>query len=108
MAAAEAAILAGVTKISSGDPELDAASNPEIKGIAFYYTREPNKIIDITSVWDKKVAAVRKYKAQFDTAGMEEMILMLDAKSRQVATGRKHLRGEPLKILNLNALHCGL
>ncbi len=108
LAVAEATILANITKITSGDPALDAAYRGGIQGIAFYMTREPNLTIDITSTWEKKVAAVHSYMAQFDNASMAEMIHALDAKSLQLAVGHSYWRGEALKVLHPSALHCGI
>ena len=108
-AAAEAVMFSGLTKIASSDPGVDSAyEEHEIKGIALYYTREPNFIADITSSWEEKVAAVRCYEAQFSSDGMEQLVLALDMKSRQVAEGQSFLRGEPLKVLHTSALHCGI
>ena len=108
LAAAEAVMFAGLTKIASSDPAVDAAYEPHsIDGIALYYTREPNTIVDITSTWKEKIATVRCYEAQFDSQGMEQLIMALDAKSQQVAQGKSFMRGEPLKVLHTSALHCG-
>lgn len=108
LAAAEAVMFAGLTKIASSDPTIDAAYEPHsIDGIALYYTREPNTIVDITSTWEEKIAAVRCYEAQFDSQGMEQLVMALDAKSQQVAQGKSFTRGEPLKVLHTSALHCG-
>jgi LmbE family N-acetylglucosaminyl deacetylase len=108
LAAAEAVMFAGQTKIASSDPAVDAAyKEHDIKGIVFYHTREPNQIMDISAQWETKLAAVRCYEAQFDQADMDRLILALDAKSQQVAQGESFARGEPLKILHTSALHCG-
>ncbi|HJR78846.1 MAG TPA: PIG-L deacetylase family protein [Anaerolineales bacterium] len=107
-AAAEAVMFAGLTKIASSDPAVDAAYEPHsIDGVALYYTREPNTVVDITSTWEEKIAAVRCYEAQFDSQGMEQLIMALDSKSQQVAQGTSFTRGEPLKVLHTSALHCG-
>ena len=108
LAAAEAVMFAGLTKIASSDPGIDAAYEPHsIDGIGLYYTREPNYIADITSTWNDKIAAVRCYEAQFDPQGMDQLVSALDMKSQQVAQGQSFQRGEPLKILHTSALHCG-
>ena len=108
LAAAEAVMFAGLTKIASSDPTVDALyKGHDIKGIVFYHTREPNQIMDISATWETKIAAVRCYEAQFDPADMERLVLALDAKSQQVAKGESFTRGEPLKILHTSALHCG-
>ena len=109
LAAAEAVMFAGLTKIASSDPQVDAAyEEHEIRGIALYFTREPNTIVDISSSWEDKIAAVRCYEAQFTPQGMEQLVNAVDMKARQVAEKQSFERGEPLKILHTSALHCGI
>lgn len=108
LATTEAVMFAGLTKIASSDPKVDSAyDGHDILGVAFYYTREPNVIPDITSTWDDKIAAVRCYQAQFEPGDMDMLVMGLDMKSRQVAEGMEFERGEPLKVLHPKALHCG-
>jgi LmbE family N-acetylglucosaminyl deacetylase len=64
-AVAEAVLFCNILKIPSSDPAVDAAyKGHSIDGVGFYYSREPNQIVDITSTWDAKVAAVRCYATQ--------------------------------------------
>ncbi|HSK66718.1 MAG TPA: PIG-L deacetylase family protein [Anaerolineales bacterium] len=108
LAAAEAVMFAGLTKIRSSDRDVDLSYEPHsIDGVALYYTREPNTIVDITSTWQEKLTAVRCYEAQFDPAGMDQLVRALEMKSKQVAAGQAFGRGEPLKVLHTSALHCG-
>lgn len=108
LAAAEAVMLSGLTKIPSSDPAVDSAyKGHDIKGIVFYHTREPNEIMDISAVWETKIAAVRCYEAQFTQQEMDQLVMALDSKSKQVAAGESFMRGEPLKVLHTSALHCG-
>ena len=109
LAAAEAVMFAGLTKIASSDPAVDAAyEEHDIQGIALYFTREPNYIADISATWEDKIGAVRCYEAQFDAPGMDRLVMALDAKSQQAAQGQSFARGEPLKVLHTNALHVGI
>ncbi|HSL41955.1 MAG TPA: PIG-L deacetylase family protein [Anaerolineales bacterium] len=109
LAAAEAVMFAGLKKIPSSDPAVDAAYEPHaIEGIALYFTREPNYLADITATWEEKTEAVRCYNAQFDNADMERLVIALDMKSQQVAQGQSFARGEPFKVLHTSALHCGI
>jgi LmbE family N-acetylglucosaminyl deacetylase len=109
LATTEAVMFTGLTKIASSDPTVDSAyEEHEIQGIAFYHTREPNYISDITSTWEDKVDTVRCYETQFDPEGMNRRIALLDKKSIQVAQGKLFARGEPLKVLNTSALHAGI
>jgi N,N'-diacetylchitobiose non-reducing end deacetylase len=108
LAASEAVMFTGLTKIPSSDPAVDAAYQPhDIKGIIFYHTREPNQIMDVSTTWETKLASVRCYEAQFTVQEMNQLVIALDAKSRQVAAGEAFTHGEPLKILHTSALHCG-
>jgi len=109
LATSEAVIFAGLTKIASSDPTVDAAyEEHEIKGIAFYFTREPNYIADISSTWEDKIGTLRCYEAQFSPKGLDELVMAFDAKSQQVAQGQSFARGEPLKVLHTSALHVGI
>jgi LmbE family N-acetylglucosaminyl deacetylase len=109
LAAAEAAILYGLARIPGGDVAVDAAdSGHELLGIAFYYTRDPNTAVDISGTRGKKEQAVRCYRAQFSPEGMDQLLMVLDFKSRQFAEGRDHSHAEGFKVLNPAALHCGV
>ena len=109
LATSEAVMFAGLTKIASSDPTVDSAYEPhDIKGMAFYFTREPNYVADISFTWEDKIGALRCYEAQFSKEGMEQLVMALDAKSQQVAQGQSFPRGEPLKVLHTSALHVGI
>jgi LmbE family N-acetylglucosaminyl deacetylase len=109
LATAEAVMFAGLTKIASSDPIVDSAYEPhEINGIAFYFTREPNTIADISSTWEEKIGAMSCYEAQFSPDDMERLLFAMDMKSQQVAQGKSFSHGEPFKVLNTSALHVGL
>jgi LmbE family N-acetylglucosaminyl deacetylase len=109
LAATEAVMFAGLTKIASSDAAVDAAyEGHDIKGMVYYYTREPNTIADVSKTWAAKVAAVRCYQAQFSPADMDRLVMALEMKSRQVAQGSDFELGEPLKVLHPSALHCGI
>jgi len=109
LAAASAASLFGLTKIPSSDPAVDSTYEPHnLLGIAFYFTREPNYFSGVDATWEKKVEAVKCYKAQFDPDGMEQLLFALDFKARQFAERHGCDRAEGLKVLNTTSLHCGI
>jgi len=109
LATAEAVMFAGLTRIASSDPKVDVAyEGHEIKGMVFYFTREPNMIVDISSTWEDKISTLHCYAAQFSPAGMEELVKAMDMKSQQVAQGQSFPRGEALKVLHPSALHVGI
>jgi LmbE family N-acetylglucosaminyl deacetylase len=111
LATAEAVVFSGLTRIPSSDPAVDAAyKEHQIAGVVFYYTREPNEIVNVESTWEAKLSAVRCYQAQFNQEGMDELVMALEFKSRQVSAGagKEFEHGEPLKILHPSSLHCGI
>lgn len=109
LAASEAVMFAGLTKIASSDPAVDSAyTGHSIQGIAFYFTREPNVIADISATWEDKLGALRCYEAQFTPADMEQLLAAMVTKSQQVAQGQSFSRGEPLKVLHTSGLHVGI
>jgi LmbE family N-acetylglucosaminyl deacetylase len=109
LAAVEAVMFSSLTGIASSDRTIDTAYEPHpILGVALYYTREPNYVADLSTTWDKKIAAVRCYKTQFKPEDMDQLVFALDIKSQQVAQGQAFPRGEPLKVLHPSALHCGI
>jgi len=108
LAATEALMFAGLTKIPSSDIAVDAAyQGHDILGMVYYYTREPNYVANISKTWESKISAVRCYQAQFAPDDMDRLVMGLDLKSRQVAQGLDFEHGEPLKVLHPSALHCG-
>jgi LmbE family N-acetylglucosaminyl deacetylase len=101
-------MFAGITKIPSSDEAVDASyEGHTINGVVYYYTREPNYIVDITETWDIKIEAVRCYQAQFETDDMDRLIVALEMKSSQIAQSLEYNYCEPLKVLHPSALHCG-
>ncbi len=109
LAAAEAVMFCGLTRIPSSDPAVDAAyTEHSIQGVGFYYTREPNQVVDITATWEAKVAAIHCYAAQIPSEQADQLVMALQFKSGQVCAGRDFQLGEPLKLLHPLALHCGL
>mgnify|MGYP001412420376 CR=1 FL=1 len=108
-AAAGAVLFSGLLTIPSSDPTVDAAyKEHSINGVGFYYSREPNQIVDITSTWEMKVAAMHSYATQIPSDDADQMVMAFQFKSQQICAGKDFQYGEPFKILHPRALHCGL
>jgi LmbE family N-acetylglucosaminyl deacetylase len=108
-AAAEAVLFSGLPRIPSSDPAVDAAyKEHSINGVGFYYSREPNQIVDITSTWETKVAAIRSYATQIPSDDADQLVMAFQFKSQQICAGKDFQYGEPFKVLHPRALHCGL
>ncbi len=109
LATAEAVLFSGLLRIASSDPAVDAAYTPHaIDSVVFYYSREPNQVVDITSTWEAKTTAIRLYATQIPTEDADLLVMALQYKSGQVCAGRDFQLGEPFKVLHPRALHCGL
>ena len=107
-AAAEAAILYGLMRIPT-DPQVDAAYTPhELKGVAFYTTRAPNTVVDISATQARKHAAARCFRAQFTAEELEMLSAWLEM--RENAFGEAHglACAEGLMVLPTRMLHCGV
>lgn len=108
-AVAEAVLFSNLLKIPSSDPAVDAAyKGHSIDGVGFYYSREPNQIVNVTSTWEAKVAAIHCYATQIPTDDADQIVMAFQFKSQQICAGKDFQYGEPFKMLHPRALHCGL
>jgi len=108
-AVAEAVLFCNLLKIRSSDPVVDAAyKGHSIDGVGFYYSREPNQIVDVTSTWEAKVAAIRSYATQIPADDADQIVVALQYKSQQLCADKDFKYGEPFKMLHPRALHCGI
>ena len=108
-AVAEAILFCNLLKIPSSDPAIDAGYKDHfIQGVGFYYSREPNLIVDVASTWDAKVAAIRCYETQIPSDDADQIVMALQFKSQQICADKDFKLGEPFKVLHPRALHCGI
>jgi LmbE family N-acetylglucosaminyl deacetylase len=104
-AAAEAAILYGLPRVTP-DQETDSQHEPfDLVGVVFYWTANPNLVFDISRTRERKHAAIDQYQAQFTPDSMEKLHLLLDRKEREYAADKQFSHGEPLKVLRPLHLH---
>lgn len=109
LAVAESVLFCSLPKIASSDPAVDVAYEEHaINGVGFYYSREPNQIVDISPTWEVKAAAVRSYETQIPSEAADQLVMVLQLKSQQICAGKDFQYGEPFKVLHPRALHCGL
>lgn len=109
LAVAEAVLFSSLLKIPSSDPAVDKAyKGHSIDGVGLYYSREPNQIVDVTSAWEAKIAAIRCYGTQIPPDDADQIVAALQIKSRQICAEESFQYGEPFKFLHPRALHCGI
>jgi LmbE family N-acetylglucosaminyl deacetylase len=108
LAAACATQLFGLPRLKI-DAEIDMGFKPyELLGVAFYFTREPNVFPDISREKVKKDLAIQSYKAQFTPEGMDQLLMVLEAKAQALGQAQGVEYAEGLKVLQTLQLHCGL
>ena len=108
-AVAEAVLFSSLLKVPSSDSAVDAAyKEHSINGVGFYYSREPNQIVNIESTWEAKIAAIRCYETQIPAGDADQLIMAMQLKSQQICAGKGFQYGEPFKVLHPRGLHCGL
>ncbi|MHA6534228.1 PIG-L deacetylase family protein [Paenibacillus sp. BAC0078] len=76
------------------------------KAIGFYFTAEPNTVIDITPYFEQKFAAMALHRSQFNEEMLQLYRLYFHTKGRQLAEGKGFEIGEGLKVLSPLHLHC--
>ncbi|MBW4083027.1 PIG-L deacetylase family protein [Paenibacillus sp. S150] len=76
------------------------------KAIGFYFTSEPNTVIDITDFFEGKFAAMALHSSQFSEETLALYRLYFKEKGRQLAEGKEFEIGEGLKVLSSLHLHC--
>ena len=106
-AVAEACLLYGQRRLSSGDAEVDASYEPHaLTGVAFYFTAKPNAIFDITTGRERKYRALEAYKTQLTPEVLALLQAGLTLKERTWAESEPFEFGEALKVLHPLHLHC--
>lgn len=72
------------------------------KGIGFYYTSEPNTLVDITEFEELKMKAVKCHASQAEPALLAAIMLQ----QTMFAEGTEFKAAEPLRLLSDLQMHC--
>ncbi|WP_216086245.1 PIG-L deacetylase family protein [Mahella australiensis] len=78
----------------------------EVPIIAFYFTANPNTIIDTTATMEKKFAAMAMHESQFDENILELYRYYFTMKGRELAQGKGFEVGEGFKVMSRLFMHC--
>ncbi|NQX46020.1 PIG-L family deacetylase [Paenibacillus tritici] len=76
------------------------------KAIGFYFTSEPNTVIDITNHFERKFDAMALHRSQFSEEMLGLYRIYFHEQGRQLAEGKGFGLGEGLKVLSPLHLHC--
>lgn len=101
-AAAQAFLSAGLAEYPRGT----ATAPWQPAAIGFYFTQQPNTVVDVTDTFEQKFAAMALHASQLN----EEMLALYRAYftmlGGQLAQGKGFALGEGLKVLGPLHLHC--
>lgn len=101
-AAAQAFLSAGLAQYPRGTK----TSPWQPSAIGFYFTQEPNVVVDVTETFEKKFAAMALHRSQLDeqTLGLYRVYFTMQCGQR--AQGKGFALGEGFKVLSPLHLHC--
>ena len=74
--------------------------------IGFYFTQEPNTVVDVTETFEKKFAAMALHKTQLSQELLGMYRIYFTMQGQRLAEGRGFALGEGLKVLGPLHLHC--
>ena len=101
-AAANAFLMSGRAAIpGGGDTQPHAAS-----AIGYYFTAQPNTVVDISAVFEKKFEAIALHDSQMDAQTLAMYRVYFGMKGKELAAGKNFALGEGLKALSPLHAHC--
>lgn len=74
--------------------------------IGFYFTANPNTIVDISGVFEKKFSAIALHKSQLDPQTLAMYRLYFQMQAEELGRQRGFSLGEGLKVLGPLHTHC--
>ena len=74
--------------------------------IGFYFTQEPNTVVDVTETFEEKFAAMALHKTQLSQELLGMYRIYFTMQGQGLAEGRGFALGEGLKVLGPLHLHC--
>jgi LmbE family N-acetylglucosaminyl deacetylase len=74
--------------------------------IGYYFTAQPNTVIDISAVFEEKFAAIAFHDSQMTQELLAMYRIYFTMKAQELATGKDFALGEGLKVLSSLHSHC--
>lgn len=74
--------------------------------IGFYFTQEPNTVVDVTDTFEQKFAAMALHRTQLNAEMLGLYRVYFTMQGEQLAKGHGFALGEGLKVLGPLHLHC--
>ena len=95
--------------LSSGLPHYPKGTSTRAwqpSAIGFYFTANPNLVVDTTETFEKKFKAIEMHRSQFNDEILGLYRIYFKEKGKQLAQGKAFELGEGLKVLAPVHLHC--
>ncbi|MDR3248758.1 MAG: PIG-L family deacetylase [Treponema sp.] len=95
--------------LMSGRVRLPGGENTEpwnAQAIGYYFSAQPNTVIDISAWFDKKMEAVALHDSQIDEQTLGMYRIYFQMKGAELAGNRGFALGEGLKVLSPLHSHC--
>ncbi|MBT9170813.1 MAG: putative N-acetyl-alpha-D-glucosaminyl L-malate deacetylase 2 [Actinobacteria bacterium] len=80
----------------------------QLSFVAFYATHRPNTFVDVTSLWEKKLEAIKKHESQFSPQLFQKLSLYLGLRSKEWGEGKGMEKAEAFKVLTPSHLHANV
>lgn len=92
----------------SGRQNLQSSAHPPFSAnaIAYYFTANPNTVVDISAVFEQKFEAIALHDSQMDPQTLAMYRLYFQMKAAELAKGRGFALGEGFKALSAIHTHC--
>ena len=87
--------------------KLPSGADPWIvSAIAYYFTANPNTVIDITNTFEQKFEAIALHKSQIDEKTLAMFRIYFTMKGQELALDKGFSLGEGFKVLGKLHTHC--
>ena len=93
----------------SGRPVLAGCEGTQphaVPAIGYYFTAQPNTVVDISDVFEKKFEAIALHDSQMDAQTLAMYRVYFGMKGQELAAGKDFALGEGLKVLSPLHAHC--
>ncbi len=98
----EASFFAGVAKRASGEPHRP----DRLYHYMLHHLFEPTFVVDVSPVWEQRLAAIAAYRSQFDRALAEQRTAIGGSSFLDFLTARATVHGAMVGVPRGEAYHC--
>ena len=86
--------------------DMPATKPCNVQAIGYYFTANPNTVVDITDVFERKFEAIAMHESQMDAQTLQLYRVYFGMKGQELAAGKGFALGEGLRLLSRLHTHC--